>query len=97
MAKTGRPRRERWEYRCAYRHHDGQVEGFVGFTIAGTKDDARLDAINQIKRKIAQINDGRGVKYPVAYDVTNLITRFDVLSPQERALIQRDWKTNVRY
>lgn len=96
MAKIGRPKRERWEYRCAYRHHDGQVEGFVGFTISGTKDDARQDALSQIRRKLKIISEG-GRAPKVEFDVANLITRFDVLSPEERDTIQRDWKTNVRY
>lgn len=97
--KTGRPRREVWEYRCAYRHWNGEVEGFLGFTTAGTKDDARLDAISQIKRKLKNTNEIRVANgnCAVEYDVTNLITRFDGLSPEENESIKRDWKTNVRY
>jgi hypothetical protein len=87
-----------FEYRCAYRYETGEVEGFVGTSLQGEAA-ARQDAIMQIGRKLVHINHARRYKKQEEdnYDPSRLITNVIGLTPAEKALIETDWKTNVRY
>lgn len=83
-----------YEHRIAYRHQGtGGVEGFVG--TGSTKESAKKDAIEQVRRKVDIIAD-IGVFNDV-YDKANLITSPSRLSPEELAQVQADWKVNHRY
>jgi len=93
-----------FEYRCAYRWlpisegKTGDVEGFFGTSLQGEAG-ARRDAIDQIHRKLVHVNHARRwKKLPEdVYDSARLITSIKGLTMAEKALIETDWKTRVRY
>jgi len=87
-----------YEYRCAYRYSTGEVEGFVGISLQGEAG-ARQDAINQIGRKMVHINQTRRYRKlsEEAYGKVQLITSVKDLTPADKAIIEADWNTGVRY
>jgi len=86
------------EYRCAYRWQTGDVEGFVGTSLQGEAA-ARQDALNQIGRKLVHVNHARKYKglSEEFYEPGRLITSVIGLTIAEKALIETDWKTGLRY
>jgi hypothetical protein len=83
-----------YEDRVAYRHPNGEVEGFKG--VGGTKKKARDDAIDQIQRKLAIVRQDFRPDDP-PYDPARLITSHLKLSVVELKVVLKDWSTNVRY
>lgn len=78
------------EYKCAYRHLNGDVEGFVGY---GFQHPAALaDCHEQIRRKVTF-----GILPPVPFDESRIITAPQGLTTAEFESIKNDWKTGLRY
>ncbi len=69
-------------YRLAYRHDNGEVEGFVGnaFTDAAT---AERNAIRAVTEKCTAIGK--------AFNHRRILRSFDGLTAVEEALIRQDW------
>lgn len=82
-----------YEHRNAYRHDNGQVEGFLG--IGGTKAKAKSDAIDQINRKLDQIAATEG--HDTSFDKSRVVERPSSLAPEELTKVQADWRAGVRY
>jgi hypothetical protein len=70
-------------YRLAYRHHDGEVEGFVG--VGFDKKAAEHAAVRKAAAKVRAIGQ--------VFRADGVIHRPEGLSPDEVAQIRRDWKT----
>ena len=80
-------------FNIAYRHQNGEVEGFRGFGLSA--ETAQEDAVEQIKRKLKTVEEWN--QDGSIYDESRVIRSFDGLTKDERDLIQKDWKANVRY
>lgn len=76
----------------AYRHKNGDVEGFVGFGF--TEDGAEQDCIRQMTYKCAVIRDSRPDS---GYDATRIIREDTGLSNDEMENIRKDWSSGARY
>jgi hypothetical protein len=70
-------------YRIAYRHANGEVEGFTGSALSGEQA-ARHNAVRQIQSKCNAIG--------TVYLAGRTITSFTGLTPEEIKTIQADWK-----
>ncbi len=82
-----------YEHRNAYRHDNGEVEGFLG--TGGTKAKAKADAIDQISRKLDQLAASEG--HDISFSKSRVIDRPSHLAPEELARVQADWRSGVRY
>ena len=71
-----------YTYKLAYRHDNGEVEGFVG--TAFHQENARRATILKIIEKVVGI--GR------QFHPDQVIESVDGLTPDEIATIQNDWK-----
>jgi hypothetical protein len=81
-------------YRCnlAYRHDNGDIEGFVGHAL-GDKAAAERDCIKQMQRKCDMIK-GFG-KTPFSMD--RVIRSDTTLTAAEIEQVKQDWLSNHRY
>ena len=71
-----------YEFRLAYRHGNGEIEGFTG---AGSNiKAARRNAILRAEEKAGHT--------PHPFDPARLIENADELTPDERATVRTDWK-----
>jgi hypothetical protein len=85
-----------YEHRTAYRHENGEVEGFIGN--GGTKGAAKKDALDQINKKITQVNQGSDIRSVlVFFDKTNVVESPSRLTREELDTVQKDWRSGVRY
>jgi hypothetical protein len=75
-------------FRCAYRYVTGEVEGFTG-TALSSKDRAREDCMEQIRRKVDICRE--------SFEEKRIILNPARLNAAERSVVRMDWKTNVRY
>lgn len=82
-----------FEYRLAYRFSNGDIEGFIGTNF--TEKAARENAIDQIYKKIAWINDLGTTKEQ--FSDNRIITSFDGLTKEEKEIIRNHWNSNVKY
>ena len=76
----------------AYRHDNGEVEGFVGFGFS--EDSAANDCINQMRIKAEAI---RGSGPNTGFKRARAILSGDGLTPDELEIIRKDWASNARY
>lgn len=83
----------RYEHRAAYRHPDGNVEGFVGH--GDTKPRAKADALDQMRRKADIVAECDGCS--CAFDDSRIIYVLASLTKGEIASVQADWRSTVRY
>lgn len=74
-------------YRLAYRHANGQVEGFLGHALT-SPDQAFCHAVQQITRKIEDGSPNLGL-----FDFNNIITDASRVTVAELETIKRDWLT----
>lgn len=81
-----------YEDRVAFRHSNGQVEGFAG--IGATKAKARADSIDQIQKKLKIVAE-LGTKD--TFSKSRLITRVSDLKGAELDKVQCDWRSGLRY
>jgi hypothetical protein len=70
-------------YRLAYRHQNGEVEGFVG--VGFEKKTAERAAVMKALAKVRAIGQ--------VFRADGVIRRDDGLSPDEVAQVRQDWKT----
>ena len=81
-----------YEHRTAYRHENGDVEGFIG--TGSTKARAKADARKQIIRKLSMITDfdASGV-----IDTSRIISVLSSLTPEEMYRVRVCWNCGTRY
>lgn len=70
-------------YQIAYRHENGEVEGFVGYAFSNP-DKARSNAIQQVRDKVLAIGG--------TYYENRLIESTAGLHGKDFDTIKRDWK-----
>lgn len=70
-----------YEYRLAYRHTDGEVEGFVGRGL--TREGAAESALTKILEKVSSIGD--------KFNKDNVYKNKDKLSAREMEQVRVDW------
>lgn len=75
-----------YEFRLAYRHGNGEVEGFVG--VGSTTATARRAAVNKATAKAAVTG--------TAFDPARLVERAAGLSADELKLVREDWTISAR-
>ena len=78
-----------FHYQLAYRHDNGEVEGFVG--LGFTKANARDNAISQITTKIIDVL--RVHKPETFFHPDRVIEGEASLTPAELEQVKQDWKT----
>lgn len=78
-------------FNLAYRHNNGDVEGFAG--VGFTKKTAEVDARRQLARKLEII---RPFNEPLQINSDQILTK-EKCSPEEMASIRQDWLSNHRY
>jgi hypothetical protein len=76
-------------HNIAYRHLNGEVEGFIG--IGSNKDVAKADANRQIQRKLSMFQN------PQILNMDRVITNPNKLSIQELKQVKQNWNTMLRY
>jgi hypothetical protein len=78
-----------YQYNLAYRHQNGEVEGFQGIGFGEVA--AERDAKDQIARKLQQIDQ--------PFEEHRIITSMELLTQPERKQVMEDWKNSgrVRY
>lgn len=84
-------------YRVAYRHENGDVEGFVGTGINETA--AKQDAYRKIRQKItflASIQEKSGLECSVEINPERLCVSGAGLTAEELESIKNDWKVSER-
>jgi len=69
------------EERLAYRHLNGEIEGFYGYGFSA--DAARKSAEKSVRAKVVGIDH--------LYDPSRIVVSMDSLKPGEMERIQRDW------
>ena len=77
-------------FRCAFRHDNGEIEGFSGFGFG--EFGAKKDCIEQVRRKLL---DGPWDSQKV--DEGRMIFSKDELTPNELETVCRDWASGLRY
>ena len=85
-----------YEHKAAYLIN-GEAEGFVG--TGSTKVKAKVDLIDQIKRKLDIINSDRDQENDslLIFVRANLLESPSRLASDQIANVQRDWQSGVRY
>lgn len=78
-----------YTHQLAYRHDNGEVEGFKGSDITGDKAKAKADAIQQVRRKCEAIGQ--------PFNPSRLIENEKGLTDAEIRIVRNDWKVEVRY
>ena len=81
-----------YEHRTAYRHENGDVEGFIG--TGSTKARAKADAIDQIIRKLSMVTD---LDNSVVIDTSRIISVLSSLTPEEMYRVRVCWNCGTRY
>ena len=81
-----------YEHRTAYRHENGDVEGFRG--TGRTKARAKADAMEQIIRKLNMIAD---LDTSGVIDTSRIVTLLSGLNSEERDCVRGCWNSGVRY
>ena len=71
-------------YNIAYRHENGEVEGFSGFAFMG-EPEAEKDAIRHARRKCEDIGQ--------TFDLSRLIRSPKELTRAELETVKADWAT----
>jgi hypothetical protein len=69
-------------YQIAYRHVDGNIEGFVGK--GHSEDEAESDAMRQIQQMCARLK--------VAFEARRVIRDQSDVSPTEQKLLLAQWR-----
>lgn len=81
------------EHLTAYRHQNGEVEGFKG--VDTTKARAKKDAIEQMKRKIdILVADGQE---NVVFDKSRIIKVISSMTQDELDCARGCWNSGTRY
>jgi hypothetical protein len=84
-----------YEHRTAYRHDNGEVEGFIGN--GGTKKAAKDDAKDQIERKLRILGEDCTPALAIEFEKSRLIQSPSRLNSDELHKVQDDWRSGVRY
>ena len=77
-------------FRCAFRHDNGQIEGFTGYGFGDYG--AKQDCLEQIRRKLSIIP-----RASHTVDENRMIFSKDELTPEEVEAVFRDWASGLRY
>ncbi|GMV81467.1 MAG: hypothetical protein AMXMBFR7_26510 [Planctomycetota bacterium] len=90
-----------YEYRLAYRHHDGAVEGFTGCGF--TREAAERNALNRIREKVEWLEDMRrhmdptrddlAIRFEESRVIRSMYPHDGKLTKVEYRQLQRDWRT----
>ena len=71
-----------YETRLAYRHINGDIEGFIG---AGfTKPSSRSNCLNYIVKKLDMIEQ--------KFSASRVVHDLDKITKEELEIVRRDWK-----
>ena len=79
-----------YQHTIAYRHQNGNVEGFKGFGF--TPKSAEADALNQIQLKLSFY-----VNPPLRLNPDGVITDDTQLTLDELEGVRQDWHSKARY
>ena len=79
-----------YTFRCAYRHDNGEVEGFSGFGFG--EYGAKKDCLEQIRRKLSAIPGAS-----LTVDEDGMIFSERDLTSDEMERVCRDWASGLRY